>query len=218
MSSKSRPRQRRSVARLATAVVAAVATVVAVAACGASVTGAPQPNTAAVATSAPTTSTSSTSTATGSTTARTSTTSTRTSISRPTVPTELTELTGLSDATDLTDLSIPTDIGSIPGFSPECTAVSVAYLAIAFAPLSALGGTGGSGGQFDDAELQKALADLNATNEIPSELAGDFQTLSQLSSQAAGGNLEQAGELFSSPEFTTASDHVSKWLEANCGG
>lgn len=211
MPSPSRPRQRRSVFRLTAAAAVVAATVITVSACGASVTGAPQPNAAAVTTTVapPTTSE-------PSTTARTSATSARPTSARPTTPSEPTDLTESTDPTDITaptDLTIPTDLGSIPGFSEECTSVSIAYLAIAVAPLSALGGSG----QFDDTELQKALSDLDASGQIPDALTADFQTLSQISAQAAGGSLEQAGDLLSSAEFTTASEHVNTWIETNCG-
>lgn len=214
MPSPSRPRQRRSVFRLTAAAAVVAATVITVSACGASVTGAPQPNAAAVTTTVapPTTSE-------PSTTARTSATSARPTSARPTTPSEPTDLTESTDPTELsditapTDLTIPTDLGSIPGFSEECTSVSIAYLAIAVAPLSALGGSG----QFDDTELQKALSDLDASGQIPDALTADFQTLSQISAQAAGGSLEQAGDLLSSAEFTTASEHVNTWIETNCG-
>lgn len=215
MPSPSRPRQRRSVFRLAATAAAVAATVIAVAACGASVSGSPQPNAAAAVTTtvAPAT------TSEESTTARTSVTSARPSSARPTAPSDPTDLTELTDPTELsditvpTDLTIPTDLGSIPGFSEECTSVSIAYLAIALAPLSALGGSG----QFDDTELQKALSDLDASGQIPDALTADFQTLSQISAQAAGSSLEQAGDLLNSPEFTTASENVNKWIETNCG-
>lgn len=212
MSVKSRPRQSRPAARIVAAVIAVAATVLAVTACGASVSGSPQPNAAAVTSAATTTTAESTTTRDTPTTSDDESTTSRPS--RPSEPTDLTELTDVTiptDLTDLSDLTIPTDI---PGFSGECAAVSVAYLAVVFAPLAALD----SSGTYDAAELEKALNELNASAEIPAELAPDFQALTQLAQEANGKSIEEAGNLFSSEQFTGPSDNISKWVEANCGG
>jgi hypothetical protein len=180
----------------------AAATILTVAACGSSVTGSAQPNSAA-AVAAETTA----------------------------IPPELTtllsdlptELTIPTDLTFPTDFTIPTDITGledltnleIPGYNGECISVSLAYLAVTFAPFATL--AGGSG-QYDAAELQKAFEDLKTEASIPPEIAPDIQALEELAQQASGATLSEAGELFGSEKFTTASNNISAWLDANCAG
>lgn len=185
-----------------------VVTILTVAACGSSVQGSAQVNTAAAE--------SATSTAT--TSERTS----RTSVAEPTDLSDLSSMlsdlpTDLSVPSDLTDLSFPTELSdlNIPGYSDTCFAVSIAYLAVVSAPFATLGG---GAGQYDASELKQALQDLGNGGQVPPELAGDFNTLSQLADKAAGGSLSDAQSVFGSPEFTTASDNISKWVDANCSG
>lgn len=197
-------RSRRS---LTAALALSVVTILAVAACGSSVQGSAQVNPAA---------------AESATSAETS--SERTG--RPSVDaTELSELssmlgdlpTDLSVPSDLsipTDLTFPTDL-NIPGYSNACISVSLAYLSVTLAPLATL--AGGSS-EYDASELKKSLEDLRNSGEIPPEIAPDIETLATLADQAGGGTLSDAGQLFGSQEFVTASDNISAWLDANCGG
>lgn len=190
---------------LTAALALSVVTILTVAACGSSVQGSAQVNTAAAETAAPT------------------------SIAVPTelsdlssmlndLPTDLsvpTELTDLSLPTELSDLSDLTELTNIPGFDSGCISVSLAYLSITLAPLAALGG---GSGQYDVSDLKNALDQLHSEGSIPDEIAPDIETLAQLSEQLNGKSLAEAGEVFSSSEFTNASDNISKWLDANCGG
>jgi hypothetical protein len=136
----------------------------------------------------------------------------------------LSELTSLlSDLpTDLSlpsdfpsDLSIPSDLGdlNIPGYNPECLTVSLAYASIFLATYPALLGGDGS---FDASELQKAIGDLSG--QVPPEIAGDIQALSEVAAEANGKTLTEVGQLFESDKFTTATDNIEAWTNANCGG
>ena len=193
---------------LTAALALSVVTILAVAACGSSVQGSAQVNTAAAesATTAETTS------------ARTG----RTSV-------EATDLSDLSSmlndlSTELsvpTDLSLPSDLTfpteltgltDIPGYNSDCLSVSFAYLGIGLAAFGTLGGQG----SYNAADLQKALDELTAS--VPPEIAADVQALNEIAAEANGKSLAEAGQLFESEKFTTASDNISKWLDANCGG
>ncbi len=194
---------------LTAALALSVVTILTVAACGSSVQGSAQVNTAAAesATSAQTTS------------ERTSRTSTA-------APTDLSDLssmlndlsTELSVPTDLSlpsDLTFPTelsDLTDIPGYNSDCLSVSFAYLGIGLAAFGTLGGQG----TYDAADLKKSLDELTAS--VPAEIAADVQALNEVAAEANGKSLAEAGQLFESEKFTTASDNISKWLDANCGG
>ena len=117
-----------------------------------------------------------------------------------------------------TDITIPSDLGdlgdiNIPGYNPECLTVSLAYASIFLATYPAL--LGGSDA-FDASELQKAINDLSG--QVPAEIAGDIQALSEVAAEANGKTLTEVGELFNSEKFTTATDHIEAWTTANCGG
>ncbi|WP_420122957.1 hypothetical protein [Nakamurella sp.] len=200
----------RSRRTLTAALALSVVTILAVAACGSSVQGSAQVNTAAAetATSAATTS---------------DRTSDRTS--RETAPTDLSDLSSMLNdlSTELsvpTDLSLPsdltfptelTDLTDIPGYNSDCLTVSFAYLGIGLAAFGTLGGQG----TYDAAELKKSLDELTAS--VPPEIAADVQALNEVAAEANGKSLAEAGQLFESDKFTTASDNISKWLDANCG-
>ncbi|ACV78243.1 hypothetical protein [Nakamurella multipartita] len=195
---------------LTAALALSVVTILTVAACGSSVQGAAQVNSAAAETM---------------TSAESSTTSSART-TRPTVEdTELSDLSSMlndlstvSVPTDFpTDLTFPTDFSdlNIPGYSNACISVSLAYLSVTLAPLSTL--AGGSS-QYDASELKKALEDLRNSGEIPPEIAPDIDTLAQLADQSGSGSLSDAAQLFQSPDFVTASDHISAWLDTNCSG
>jgi hypothetical protein len=188
-----------------------VVTILAVAACGSSVQGTAQVNSAAAATM---------------------TTEERTPESLPTdlsdlssmlddLTTELSVPTDLSLPTDLTfPTDFPTDLGdltdlNVPGYNNACISVSLAYLSVTLAPLATL--AGGSSA-YDASEFKQALKDLRDSGQIPEELLADINALDQLAEQAGSGTLSDASNLFSSPEFVTASDNISAWLDANCGG
>ncbi|WP_395729090.1 hypothetical protein [Nakamurella sp.] len=189
---------------LTAALALSVVTILTVAACGSSVQGSAQVNTAAAesATSA-------------------ATTSERTSRTSTAAPTDLSDLSSmlndLSTELSVPDLSVPSDLSdlNIPGYSDTCFAVSIAYLTIVAAPFATLGG---GSGQYDASELKQALEDLGNGGQVPPELAQDFATLSQLADRAGGESLSDAEAVFGSPEFATASDNISKWVDANCGG
>lgn len=201
---------------LTAALALSVVTILTVAACGSSVQGSAQVNTAAA------------ESATSSTTSSSTTTSARTSdrTSRATEPTDLSDLssmlndlsTELSVPTDLSlpsDLTFPTelsDLTDIPGYNSDCLTVSFAYLGIGLAAFGTLGGQG----TYDAAELEKSLQELTAS--VPPEIAADVQALTEVAAEANGKSLAEAGQLFESDKFTTASDNISKWLDANCGG
>lgn len=192
---------------LTAALALSVVTILTVAACGSSVQGAAQVNSTAAETM---------------TSAESSTTRT----ARPSVEdTELSDLSSMlndlstvSVPTDFpTDLTFPTDFSdlNIPGYSNACISVSLAYLSVTLAPLSTL--AGGSS-QYDATELKKALEDLRNSGEIPPEIAPDIDKLAALADQSASGSLSDAAELFQSPDFVTASDNISAWLDSNCSG
>jgi len=181
----------------------AAATILAVAACGSSVTGSAQPNSAA---------------------AVAASVETELSGLLSDLPTAVpTDLTIPTDFTLPTDFTVPTDISGledltnldIPGYSSECLSVSLAYLAVTFAPFATL--AGGSS-QYDAADLQKAFDDLKSQATIPPEIAPDIQALEEIAQQASGATLSDAGALFESEKFTTASNNISSWLDKNCGG
>lgn len=186
---------------LTAALALSVVTILTVAACGSSVQGSAQVNTAAAesATSAETTS------------ERTG----RTSV-------EATDLSDLSSmlndlSTELsvpTDLSLPTELTdlSIPDYNSDCLTVAFAYAGIGLAAFGSYGGQG----DFDAAELQKQIDEL--TGSVPAEIAPDVQALGEVAAEANGKSLVEAGQLFESEKWTTASDNISKWLDANCGG
>lgn len=202
----------RSRSTITAALVLAAATILAISACGSSVTGAAAVNSAAaqslISSSESSTSTSRTS---SSSTSRTTTESSTsdTSTSDDSTSTESTADTELTNLTDLTDLT------GIPGLSGACLNVSLTYLAAAVAPFATL--AGGSS-PYDGSDLQKQLDSLKTEADIPPEIAGDLQAIEEVTSQANGASLTDAGSLFSSEKFTTASDNISKWLDANCGG
>ena len=184
----------------------AAVTILAVAACGSSVTGSAQANSAAVLTT---------------TTPSTESTS---EISLPSeltdasaLPTDLSELTSLLD--DLpTDLSLPSDLSDltnldIPGYNGACLSVGLAYAAILIATYPTI--LGGSE-SFDATELEGAIKQLSG--QVPPEIAGDIEMLSQIAAQANGKSLTEVGKLFESDEFTAATKHVEDWTTANCHG
>lgn len=181
-------------------------TILTVAACGTSVQGAAQVNTAAAETMT-----------TSSSERTTSTRTSRTSVDA----TDLSDLssmlndlpTDLSVPSDLTGLTFPTEFSDIPGLDTPCVSVSLAYLSIVIAPLSALGG---GAGEYDASDLKNALAELTNSTQIPPEIAPDIQTLADLAEQLNGKSLDDAAQVFASQEFTTASDNISKWYDANC--
>jgi hypothetical protein len=136
------------------------------------------------------------------------------------LPTDLSELTALLSGlpTDLSlpsDLSIPSDLGdlNIPGYNPECVTVALAYGSILLATYPAL--LGGDGA-FDATQLQKAISDLSG--QVPPEIAGDIQALGEVAAEANGKTLTEVGQLFESDKFTTATDNIEAWTNANCGG
>jgi hypothetical protein len=203
----------RSRSTVTAALALAAVTILAIAACGTSVSGSAEVNTVAAETVA---------TGTSSTATTTSTDSTETSepsaSTVPTaLPTDLSELTALLSGLPSipTDLSIPSDLGNldIPGYSPECLTVSLAYASIFLATYPAL--LGGSDA-FDASELQKAIDDLSG--QVPPEIAGDIQALSEVAAEANGKTLTEVGELFDGDKFKTATANIEAWTNANCGG
>jgi serine-aspartate repeat-containing protein C/D/E len=197
----------RSRSTITAAFALAAATILAVGACGSSVSGSAAVNTAAAQTLT-TTSESSTST---SRTSSTRTTTSEESTSDSTTSEESTETTGTSE-TELTDL---TDLSGLGAFGGACLNVSVTYLAAAVAPFATL--AGGST-PYDGSDLQEQLDSLKTEAAIPPEIAGDLQAIEEVAGEANGATLTDAGALFSSEKFTTASDNISKWLDTNCGG
>jgi len=179
----------------------AAATILAVGACGSSVSGSAAVNSAAAQTL---TSTSESSTSTSST----RTTTSEESTSDTTTSEESTETTE-TYATDLTDLS------GLGGFGGACINVSLTYLAATVAPFATL--AGGST-PYDGSDLQQQLESLKSEAAIPPEIAGDLQAIEEVTAEANGASLSDAGALFSGEKFTTASDNISKWLDTNCGG
>lgn len=191
---------------LTAALALSVVTILTVAACGSSVQGSAQVNTAAAESA--------------------QTTSERTSRTSTAAPTDLSDLssmlndlsTELSVPTDLSlpsDLTFPTELSGltdIPGYNSDCLSVSFAYLGIGLAAFGTLGGQG----TYDAADLKKSLDELTAS--VPAEIAADVQALNEVAAEANGKSLAEAGQLFESEKFTTASDNISKWLDANCGG
>lgn len=105
---------------------------------------------------------------------------------------------------------------SSPGvFNSGCLGVASAYSSIALALLPSL--TGGTGtGTYDPTQVAKAIAGLGGS--VPSSLKPDFQTLSDAARSASGKSMADAGQVLGSPAVTAASDDISKWMSANCGG
>jgi len=196
---------------LTAALALGVVTILTVAACGSAVQGSAQVNSAAAETMT--------------TSSSAQTTSARTSRTSTAAPTNLSDLSSMLNdlSTDLsvpTDLSFPTDLTdlsnlNIPGYNNACISVSLAYLSVTLAPLATL--AGGSS-QYDASDLKNALTELRNSGDIPPEIAPDIDKLAQLADQAGSGSLSDAAQLFQSQDFITASDNVSKWLDANCGG
>ena len=179
---------------LTAALALSVVTILTVAACGSSVQGAAQVNSAAAQTLTPFD-----------------------------APTDLSDLSSmlndlpsdLSVPSDFpTDLSLPSDL-NIPGYSSACISVSLAYLSVVIAPLATL--AGGSS-QYDASEFRQALEDLRNSGEIPPEIAPDVQALEEIADQVGNATLTDADSIFNSEKFTTASDNISKWYDANCSG
>jgi len=186
----------RSRSTITAAFALAAATILAVGACGSSVSGSAAVNSAAqvlTSTSESSTSTSSTRT----TTSEESTSDTTTSEDS----TETTE----TEATDLTDLS-----GL--GFGGACISVSFAYLGA----ITAAAGAGST--PYDGSDLAQQLDSLTSEADIPPEIVDDLQAIKEVATEANGASIEDAGALFSSEKFTTASDNISAWLDANCEG
>jgi hypothetical protein len=193
---------------LTAALALSVVTILAVAACGSSVQGSAQVNTAAAesATSAQTTSE-----RTGRTSVEATDLSDLSSMLND-LSTELSVPTDLSLPSDLTFPTELTGLTDIPGYNSDCLSVSFAYLGIGLAAFGTLGGQG----SYNAADLQKSLDELTAS--VPPEIAADVQALNEIAAEANGKSLAEAGQLFESEKFTTASDNISKWLDANCGG
>jgi len=192
----------RSRSTITAAFALAAATILAVSACGGSVSGSAAVNSAAAQTL---TSTSESSTS----TSWTSTSSTRTTTSESTPDTTTSEESTETEDTTSVDLS------GLEAFGGACINVSLTYLAATVAPFATL--TGGST-PYDGTDLQEQLNSLKSEADIPPEIADDLQAIEEVTSQANGATLSEAGTLFGSEKFTTASDNISKWLDANCGG
>ena len=191
----------RSRSTITAAFALAAATILAVSACGGSVSGSAAVNSAAAQTL---TSTSESSTSTS------RTTSTRTTTSEESTPDTTT-----SEETTETEDTTSVDLSGLEAFGGACINVSLTYLAATVAPFATL--TGGST-PYDGTDLQEQLNSLKSEADIPPEIAGDLQAIEEVTSQANGATLSEAGALFGSEKFTTASDNISKWLDANCGG
>ncbi len=102
----------------------------------------------------------------------------------------------------------------IGSFNSDCLGVAGAYSTIALALLPSLGAAGS--GTYDAAQLTQAISGLGGS--VPAPLKADFQTMSEAAKQASGKSLADAGQILSSPAVTAASDDISKWMTANCGG
>lgn len=104
---------------------------------------------------------------------------------------------------------------SSPGaFNSDCLGVAGAYSSIVLAMLPSLGGGTGSG-TYDSDQVMKAIGTLGGA--VPAELKGDFQTFGDAAKSAAGKNLADAGGILGSPAVAAATDHIGKWMTANCG-
>lgn len=197
----------RSRSTITAAFALAAATILAISACGSSVTGSAAVNSAAAQTL---TSTSESTTSTTST-SRTSTSSTRTTTSESSTSDSSTSEESSTSESEETSI----DLSGLGGFGGACINVSLTYLAATVAPFSTL--AGGST-PYDGTDLQEQLNSLKSEADIPPEIAGDLQAIEEVTAQANGATLSDAGALFSSEKFSTASDNISKWLDANCGG
>ena len=186
---------------LTAALALSVVTILTVAACGSSVQGSAQVNTAAAesATSA----------------ATTATTSERTGRTSTAVPTDLSDLSSmlndLSTELSVPDLSVPSDLTfpseltDIPGFDSAC-------LDYAFINLAILSGSDTVNGQ----NIQDALNSFGSG--LPAEYASDIEALKELATEAKGKDVIAIGQLFAQEKYTTASDNIQKWVDANCSG
>jgi len=188
----------RSRSTITAAFALAAATILAVTACGGSVSGSAAVNSAAAqtltSTSEPSTSTSQTS-------------STRTTTSESS-----TSDTTTSDESTTSEDSSEVDLSDLQGFGGACISVSFAYLSAITAA------TGAGTTPYDGTDLQQQLDSLTTDAEVPPEIVADLQAIKEVATEASGASLSDAGALFSSEKFTTASDNISKWLDANCGG
>jgi hypothetical protein len=96
-------------------------------------------------------------------------------------------------------------------FNSNCLAVAGAYASIAMAMLPSLTGNG----TYDAGQISQAIAGLGGN--VPPELKGDFETLSAVAKSAQGKSFTDAAALLGAPGPSAASDHISKWMDKNCG-
>lgn len=97
-------------------------------------------------------------------------------------------------------------------FNSDCLAVASAYASIAMALLPSL--TGGAG-TYDAGQVTSAIAGLGG--DVPTALKPDFQTLNAAAKAAAGKSMQEAGSILGTDAVTAASDHISSWMDKNCG-
>jgi len=97
-------------------------------------------------------------------------------------------------------------------FDSNCLPVGGSYASIAMAMLPALGGSG----TYDAGSVTKAIGGLGG--DIPLELKVDFEALRQAAQSAQGKSFRDAIEILDAPGPAAATDHISAWLDKNCGG
>jgi hypothetical protein len=107
------------------------------------------------------------------------------------------------------------DAGGVPkggfAFNSNCLAVAGAYATIAMALLPSLSGSG----TYDAGQISQAISGLGGN--VPPELKGDFETLSAAAKAAQGKSFTDAAAVLGAPAPSAASDHISKWMDKNCG-
>jgi hypothetical protein len=195
------------------------ATIVLVAACGAQIAGSAEPDPAAVVSAIPTEIPSEL-------TDLSLELSIPTELSDLSIPelSELSQLTELSDLltalptnlTDLgipTDLSVPTQLSEVLSFSESCIAITFALAGVGFATLGAyLGGSD----SFDAGAFAQAVQEL--AGAAPPESAADVQALREVAAETQGKTLSEAGAILNGEKYTTATNNITQWVDANCGG
>ena len=131
---------------------------------------------------------------------------------------------GTSSNSDLNQLG--DDLNALSGKAGDCFTASLAFAALAIAPLGFMGGA--TQEQID--QLKSDTEELKA--EVPSAVKADFQTYADGIEQYANAlkgvsltdimnpetqqKMEEAGKILDSPEMTAASDNIETYFSDTC--
>jgi hypothetical protein len=131
-----------------------------------------------------------------------------------------------SDTTN-SDLSqLGDDLNALSGKAGDCLTASLAFAALALAPLGFMGG----GSESDIAQLQTDAEKLKA--EVPESIKGDFQTyadgieayanalkgvsFSDIANPETQQKIQDASKLLETPEMTQAQQNIEKYFNDTC--